>query len=59
MEEMLSLSDLCKKLNISRRHVLRMRNKGMPTYTLSENGRPRFDYNEVRAWMRSNTNRKS
>ncbi|WP_172196666.1 helix-turn-helix transcriptional regulator [Saccharibacillus qingshengii] len=57
MEELLSLQELCVKLKISRRHVLRLRNKGMPVYIISQNGRPRFDYSEVREWMRENAKR--
>ncbi|WP_322904825.1 helix-turn-helix domain-containing protein [Paenibacillus campi] len=54
--QLLTVTELCKFLQTSRRNVEKLRKKGLPQYQLSRGGHPRFDAAEVKEWMRKNQN---
>jgi hypothetical protein len=55
---MLTTVQLAHILQTTRRNIELMRKEGLPFYTFGENGRPRYDLEEVRGWMRSNAKKK-
>lgn len=54
-QRLLTVTELCSVLQTSRRNIELLRKQGLPFYQLSPGGHPRFDLNEVRAWMKRNT----
>lgn len=52
--QMLTISQLCKRLNVTRKQLFLMRKSGLPTYRLTAGGQPRFDFEEVKMWMLEN-----
>jgi excisionase family DNA binding protein len=53
-EKLLTVTELCETIQTTRRNVELLRKIGLPYYALSPGGRPRFDLNEVKEWMRKN-----
>lgn len=54
---MLTKKDLAIELNISERSIDRMIARGLPYYKTSNTnaGMTRFEYEEVKEWLRNNT----
>lgn len=56
---MLNKNDLAEYLKVSTRTIDRMIEYGMPYYkTSADNGLLRFDLEEVKNWMKENTQKK-
>lgn len=54
-QRLLTVTELCSALQTSRRNIELLRKQGLPFYQLSAGGHPRFDLEEVKAWMKKNT----
>ncbi|PYE49773.1 excisionase family DNA binding protein [Paenibacillus barcinonensis] len=57
--QLLTVSQLSKVLQTSRRNIEKLRKYGLPVYFLSPGGHPRFDLTEVKEWMRRNSRKNS
>ncbi|MBB6020375.1 excisionase family DNA binding protein [Paenibacillus sp. JGP012] len=58
--QLLTISQLCEVLQTSRRNIEKLRKEhGLPFYSLSPRGHPRFDPTEVKEWMRRNSRKNS
>ena len=56
---MMTKQELCLELKISSTTLARMMNNGIPYYKMTNNnGSVRFDLEEVKEWMRENTQKK-
>ncbi|BBI30749.1 hypothetical protein KCTCHS21_01480 [Cohnella abietis] len=54
-DRLLNMTELMQKLGIaSRKTIYNWRKQGMPTFQVSK-GNPRFDFNEVKNWMKNKT----
>lgn len=52
MDQLLTVNQLCEKLNTTRRNIELLRRKGLPYYMLGTS--PRFDMKAVISWMEKN-----
>ncbi|WP_164783140.1 helix-turn-helix domain-containing protein [Paenibacillus amylolyticus] len=53
--QLLTTSQLSEILQTSRRNIEKLRKEhGLPFYSLSPRGHPRFDVIEVKEWMKNN-----
>lgn len=54
-DQLVSLVELCREINVTRWQIRTMRRHGMPCYALSPHGGElRFNVSEVKHWMRTN-----
>ncbi|MBT2284258.1 helix-turn-helix domain-containing protein [Paenibacillus polymyxa] len=58
--QLLTIDQLSKILQTTRRNIEKLRKEhGLPFYSLSPRGHPRFDLIEVKEWMRRNSRKSS